>query len=89
MLKYCLFKLSILYFRYRDWIALSNFITPFTVNRVRPKCGCIYSCPQFLSKSSTTKDRLANLSIEKKDLNLSNIDELLPSIEVEPGTKVI
>nr|CDS32896.1 AAR2 [Hymenolepis microstoma] len=86
--------------RFANWIALASHITPDTIERLVPSGGWIYSCAQFQSEKSNTKDR-ANLPIpphlkrgDEADIgvcppeSIEKGDLLLPVLKTVPETDI-
>ncbi|KAF8562969.1 hypothetical protein P879_08853 [Paragonimus westermani] len=71
----------------RDWIALTNFISPSSLDRLLPECGRINSCAQFLSQQSSSQQRLA-LRNEISSPVSTNPEDLLPKLDIVPGTEI-
>ncbi|KAA0183907.1 hypothetical protein FBUS_03431 [Fasciolopsis buskii] len=74
---------------HRDWISLTSLITPYTLERLLPLCGRVQSCTQFLSEPSCSQQRLAKSqsAVEPEQLVTSNPEDLLPKLDVVPGTE--
>ncbi|KAF5405480.1 hypothetical protein PHET_01030 [Paragonimus heterotremus] len=71
----------------RDWIALTSFISPSSLDRLLPECGRINSCAQFLSQQSSSQQRLALNNNISSPLS-TNPDDLLPKLDIVPGTEI-
>lgn len=86
--------------RFANWIALSSCISVDTIERLQPSGRWIYSCSQFQSEKSNSKDR-ADLPIplrlkrgEESGMDvvppesISKGEELLPVLKSIPETDV-
>ncbi|VDM35794.1 unnamed protein product [Hydatigera taeniaeformis] len=79
-----------------SWVALSSYITLDTVARLQPSGRYIYSCPLFLSKQSTSRDR-ASLTIPTRlwrdcenvtaPESIAKGEEQLPALKTLPETE--
>ncbi|CAL8083898.1 unnamed protein product [Calicophoron daubneyi] len=73
---------------HRDWVALTNLVSPLTVTRLLPSCGRVFSCTQFLSQPSSSQQRLAAKADRPDPSTVSSPEDLLPKLEVIPGTEL-
>ncbi|VDL60026.1 unnamed protein product [Hymenolepis diminuta] len=75
--------------RFANWVALASHITPDTVERLQPSGGWIYSCAQFQSEKSDSKDRVG-LPIPSRLKRGNEADvEVCPPESIDKGEELL
>lgn len=74
--------------RFANWVALASHITPDTVERLQPSGGWIYSCAQFQSEKSDSKDRVG-LPIPSRLKRGNEADVVCPPESIDKGEELL